>query len=544
LKQLALEEKIGQVFMFGFPGKSPEGACTLIKTLKPGGIIYFARNCGTVKEVAALSAQLQNWARDSAAGIPLFIAADQEGGIVARLTQDIPVMPGPMSLSAAASKGSANLIEQASRAMAIQLRSAGINVNLAPVLDVNDNPENPVIGIRSFGEDPGLVAKYGALATKGFIQGGVIAVGKHFPGHGNTSVDSHLDLPVLPHSMERLGSCELVPFTTAINQGIPAIMSAHIVFQAIDSQKPATLSRAVLKGLLRDTLGFQGLIMTDCLEMNAISKHPGTARGAVEALKAGCDLLLVSHTRALQEQAWIELLEAVRSGEVSEDRLDDSVERILRFKQIFQIPNCLPPEKAYGPDSEKLSRELHLRSITLVKNERSLIPLPSAGDRKLKLCLAGPMPKKLLQVEDPLTPGPGLQISGPGRSPKTALGKSLYELCNTLEIDEIDMDEPQALERSLALAEDADATIILAQNAAKNPVQSLFIKTLTQKVSNAVLIATRDPYDIEIAPAIHTYLCTYSNRPEAMRALAQVLVGKSVPLGKLPVSLRGLSPAE
>lgn len=544
MNNLTLEEKIGQVFVIGFPETNPEGANKLIRKLMPGGIIYFARNCGTVEEVASLSAQLQDWARDSGAGIPLFVAADQEGGIVARLTQDIAVMPGPMSLSAAVLNGDAHLIEKASQAMAIQLRSAGINVNLAPVLDVNDNPDNPVIGIRSFGEDPGLVSKFGVLAAKGFRQGGVIAVGKHFPGHGNTSVDSHLALPVLPHSMERLDSCELVPFKNAINQDIPAIMSAHIVFQAIDSQKPATLSSAVLNGLLRETLGFQGLIMTDCLEMNAIAKHPGTARGAVEAFKAGCDLLLISHTGKLQEQAWLALLEAVKSGEVSEDRLNNSVKRILNFKEMFQIPNCLPPEEAHNPDFEKLSRDLYLQSITLVKNERGLIPLLSGQKDKLKLCLVSPMPKKLLQVEDPVTPNLEHRTTGSDQRPQTDLGKSLHKICNTLDITEIYMDEPEALERSLALAKKVDAIIILTQNAAKNPSQALFARTLTQKVPNVLLIATRDPYDIRIAPGTHTYLCTYSNRPQAMQALAQVLMGKSAPSGKLPVSIPGLNPVK
>jgi beta-N-acetylhexosaminidase len=538
VEQLTLEEKIGQVFMFGFPGKDPEDAHYLIRNFKPAGIIYFARNCGTVEETAMLSAQLQEWARNSSPGIPLFIAADQEGGVVARLTQGIPVMPGPMSLAAAVAGGDDKFIEEASYATAIQLRSAGINLNAAPVLDVNDNPENPIIGIRSFGEDPELVARYGVLAAEGYRRGGVIATGKHFPGHGNTSVDSHLDLPVLPHSMERLNSCELVPFKKAIKAGIPAIMTAHIVFQAIDSQKPATLSNAVLRGLLRDTLGFQGAIMTDCLEMNAISKHPGTARGAVEAFKAGCDLLLISHTREFQEQAWAGLLEAVKSGEVSEKRLDESVNRVLDLKRAFQIPNPVPAGNAYDPRFEELFHELHLRSITLVKNDKNLLPLVPPDGRKMRLCLAATMPKRLLQVEDdPLKQQSAVAETGP----RTGLGKSLLSLCSTLKIDEIDIDGPDALETCLTLADKADATIILTQDAVKNPFQAKFAQKVIEAVPNALLIATRSPYDIRVIPAAHTYLCTYSSRPETMRALAHVLTGKRAPSGKLPVTIPGLS---
>ncbi len=541
MRELTLEEKIGQVFMFGFPGNNPEDAQKLIRELKPGGIIYFARNCSTVEEVSSLSNNLQDWAANSGAGIPLFIAADQEGGIVARLTQGIPVMPGPMSLSAAVSgtDTDVHLIEQVSRAIAIQLRSAGINVNLAPVLDVNDNPNNPVIGIRSFGENPGLVSKFGALATKGFLSGGVLAVGKHFPGHGNTSVDSHLDLPALPHSMERLNSCELMPFKTAINAGIPAIMSAHILFQAIDTQKPATLSYPVLTGLLRNTLGFQGLIMTDCLEMNAISKCPGTATGAVEAFKAGSDLLLISHTRKLQEQAWLALLEAVKSREVPEDRLNRSVELILRFKEIFGIPNPLPPEKAYNPEYRQLSDNIYLRSVTLVKNRHGLVPLLPGTGGKLGICLAGLKPKRLLQVEDPFAPDSGGHCRVDTQEPKIELGKSLRTRYSNLDLTEVYIDEPSAIEKCLSLARKVQAIVILTQNASKDPVQARFVRQITEQVSNTILVATRDPYDIRIAPDAHTYLCTYSNRPQAIDALAQVLLGTARAAGRLPVSIPG-----
>lgn len=540
MEQLTLEQKVGQVFMFGFPGKDPENARYLVQNLQPGGIIYFARNCGTVEEVAALSALLQQWATTSCSGIPLFIAADQEGGVVARLTQGISVMPGPMALAAAVSDGRPELIEEASWAMAIQLRSAGINLNLAPVLDVNDNPENPVIGIRSFGENPQLVARHGVLAAQGLRRGGVIATGKHFPGHGNTSVDSHLDLPVLPHSLERLNSCELVPFKQAIEAGIPAIMTAHIMFQAIDPEKPATLSGPVLKGLLRNTLGFKGVIMTDCLEMNAIAEHFGTARGAVEAFKAGCDLLLISHTRKLQEEAWHALLEAVKSGEIPEERLDESVARILELKRAFQIPNPLPEADAYHPRFEQLSRDLHVSSITLVKNEKGLFPLAVPAGRKLRLCVAATMPKRLLQVEDDPSRYPGLSLSGP----RTHLAKSLLEVGSSLEIglviDEVDMDAPGALETCLSLSQEADATIILTQDAVKNPAQARFAQAVVEKVPDTLLIASRSPYDIRVIPGAHTYLCTYSNRPEAMDALAHVLLGKKVPAGRLPVTIPGL----
>ncbi len=534
MENLTLEEKVGQVFMFGFPKNNPGKALDLIKTFKPGGIIYFARNCDSIEKTSILSAELQNWANDYGSGIPLFIAADQEGGIVTRLSQNLAVMPGPMSLSAAVSGENSTYITNASRATAIQLRSAGINMNLAPVLDVNNNPHNPVIGVRSFGDDPNIVSKYGTAAVKGLEQGGIISVGKHFPGHGNTSIDSHLDLPVLPFSMENLNSCELIPFRSSINCGIPAIMSAHIIFQAVDRQNPATLSRKVLKDLLRNTLGFKGVIITDCLEMNAIAKHPGTAQGAVEAFKAGCDILLISHTKSLQKEAWFRLLKAVRSGHISENRLNESVNRIIRLKQLFKLPNCLPTQMAYNPDFKKLSQELHLRSTTIVKNEMQLVPLPVAENRKFKICIISSITKTPLLVQDPLIEN----TESPDSCVQTPLGKFLNKLCKNLEINEVGMGYPKALKKSLTLATNSNITIVLTQNAANNPGQSQFVRNILDKVPNTIVVATGEPYDIAIAPDnIHTYLCTYSNHPEAMRALAYVLMGRFIASGRLPVTI-------
>lgn len=567
VEDLSLEEKVGQVFMFGFPGKTPEDARELISELKVGGIIYFARNLGSVEEVSHLSSTLQEWAMSNPSGIPLFISADQEGGIVSRLTQGISVMPGPMSLAAA---DGPELVFEVSRASAEQLRWAGINMNLAPCLDVNDNPENPVIGVRSFGSDPRKVAELGSAAVKGFYEGGIIPVGKHFPGHGNTSLDSHLDLPILPHPRSRLDQVELVPFKYAIESGLPAIMSAHIVFQCIDPERPATLSEPVLKGLLREELNFQGLILTDCLEMNAISKFVGTVRGAVEAFKAGCDILLISHTRELQKAAYQALIEAVKTGEISEERLNESCARILRLKEKLGLPNPLPRTAASSQKMSELSRRAHLQSITLVRDEKGLIPLkpeltgtgfPEKSDAQNAeggILIVASRAQRLLQVEDaPSRKAPDER--GPQNEPWTSVDKalrqhqskeSLENYCTTPlgkslasrgwprvnSIEEVFMEDPGALEKSLALGKKAGYVIVISQNAKKNQLQAEFIRRLQENLERVILVASRDPYDIHVVPGIGTYLCTYSTRPEAMDALAQVLVGMFRPVGRLPVS--------
>lgn len=537
MRPLTLEEKVGQVFMFGFAGKNPEGATRLIEDLHPGGIIYFARNTGTIEEVSSLSRSLQECATHTGSGIPLLIAADQEGGIVSRLKSDIPLMPGPMALAAAASNGDHSLVYRASRAMGLQLRAAGINMNFAPVLDVNNNPKNPVIGIRSFGEDPSLVANFGVMAIGGFISAGVIPVGKHFPGHGNTSVDSHLALPVLSRSIAELESCELVPFKAAIQANIPAIMSAHIVFQAIDPQNPATLSSAVISDLLRGTLGFKGLAVTDCLEMNAISRHVGTAAGALSAFKAGCDLLLISHTYEIQRQAYSVLMKAVKTGEITEDRLDAAVNRILRLKETFQLPNDLSAEIAHDSRFGKLSHDLHVRSTTLVKDEHNSIPIRPADGENLRICIAIPKPKRQALVENPVeklstSTDPSWKLNR-----QTDLAISLSNLCPNAEITEVFMEDLTSIEQCILLSSKVHATIVLSENATIDETQAKFIQKVVSEAPNVILIATRNPYDISVAPAVGTYLCTYGTQSEAMESLAEVLLGLKHATGSLPVSI-------
>lgn len=537
MRSLTLEEKVGQVFMFGFAGKNAEGATPLIEDLHPGGIIYFARNTGTIEEVSSLSRSLQECAIHTGSGIPLLIAADQEGGIVSRLKSDIPRMPGPMALAAAVSDGDHNLVYKASRAMGLHLRAAGINMNFAPVLDVNNNPKNPVIGIRSFGEDPSLVANFGLMAIGGFISAGVIPVGKHFPGHGNTSVDSHLALPVLSRSIAELESCELVPFKAAIQANIPAIMSAHIVFEAIDPQNPATLSRAVISDLLRGTLGFKGLAITDCLEMNAISRHVGTTVGALSAFKAGCDLLLISHTHEVQRQAYSALLKAVKTGEITEDRLDAAVDRILRLKETFKLPNDLPAEIAYDSRFGKLSHDLHVRSITLVKDEHNIIPIRPADGENLRICIAIPKPRRQALVENPVeklstSTNPSWKLNL-----RTDLAISISNLCPNAEITEVFMQDLTSIEQCILVSSKVHATIVLSENATIDENQAKFIQKVVSEAPNVVLVATRNPYDISVAPAVGTYLCTYGTQSEAMESLAEVLLGLKPATGSLPVSI-------
>ena len=534
LRGMSLEEKAGQVLMVGFGGKDAIDAKAAVEKLKAGGLIYFARNTGDVCETAALSRSLQQMA-ESATGIPLLISADQEGGIVSRLTQGLPDMPGPMALGAA---GDEDLAFRVSRGIGVQLRAAGINVDLAPVLDVNDNPKNPVIGVRSFGSDPGRVAALGAAAVKGFLASGIAPVGKHFMGHGNTSVDSHLDLPVLDKSEEELWMTELRPFVAAIGAGLPAIMTAHIVFGALDPDHPATMSQAVLEGLLRQRMGFQGVILTDCLEMNAVSMSPGTPRAAVLALKAGADLLLISHTWELQEEALRQVVEAVQRGEVPESRLDEAVFRVLSLKRSLGIPNPLEPSTADSEELRALSREAHRRSITLVRSAAGALPGNTTTTTHTLVVSA--------------TSGPGTPDGavGAGTTSGTAaeLARCLRQrgIAGAREVgahEALDIAAQgrggarEALDLAAQAPGGAVRLILLVQNAWKDDQQLSTARALLQAFPDAIVVAVRDPYDARVLPQARTFLCTYGPRPGAMEALGEVLTGASQPGGRLPVTL-------
>jgi beta-N-acetylhexosaminidase len=536
---LSLREKVGQVLMVGFSGKDPEGAAVAVRDLKVGGIIYFARNTGTVAETAALSQALQDMAA-SCGNLPLLISVDQEGGPVVRLDRGLPLMPGPMSLGAT---GDPELALKVARAAGIQVRAAGINMNLAPVLDVNDNPDNPVIGVRSFGSDPSLVETLGTESVQGFLSAGIAPVGKHFPGHGNTSVDSHLELPVLPHPMKRLAEVELKPFRAAIRKGLPAIMTAHIIFKAIDPHRPATLSEPVLQGLLRRDLGFQGLIMTDCMEMNAISEYFGTARGAVLALKAGADMVLISHTPELQREACEMLVEAVQTGEIPLSRLDEAVRRILSLKKALRIPNPLPPGAADTEEFSRLSAEAHRRSITILRDAG----LPVGSNESSRIVIASSYPERALgealremgaQVVHLAYDSPAFsEMTAPGvtTSGATAPGTTTPGT-TTPGTTTPGATAPGVTTRREELNQ-ADTVIILTRNAWKNEKQAAWVRSILREKPGAVLVATGDPYDFRVFPDARAFVCTYSHRPEALRALAEALTGAVKAEGRLPVRL-------
>ena len=329
---MTLTDQIGQLCMIGFE----ETEVTLdlrawLQAYRPGGVILFSRNLVNPEQIAKLTNDLQAIAGD----IPLLMAIDQEGGRVSRLPSDFTIFPPAATV---AQSGSTDLTYQAASVTAKELRSVGINMNMAPVLDIHTNPANPIIGNRAFGTEPKQVYEMGIATIAGLQDHRVLACGKHFPGHGDTSTDSHLELPIVHATRQRLEKIELQPFRYAIDHGLQALMTAHVHYPALDPLYPATLSPTILSGLLRQDLGFSGVILSDDLEMRAILDHTNIGDAAVRSIQAGADMLLICKSRELATETFTALEEAVTSKKLNFTQVEASLAKINHVKQQFVYP--------------------------------------------------------------------------------------------------------------------------------------------------------------------------------------------------------------
>lgn len=334
LEGMTIEEKIGQLFIVGFEGTElNEDTVVFLKEHRIGGVIIFGRNIQGPEQVMKLTDSLQAL-KNGPEGVGLFIGTDQEGGSVNRLPGEHGKFPSARVL---ASENDPDTVKMAAAQMAIQLKEIGINLNFAPVLDINSNPDNPVIGDRAFGNNPDIVTSMGAAFIEGTLDQGMIPVAKHFPGHGDTGTDSHRGLPIITHPMERLEDFELLPFKEAIENGVPAIMTSHILLKEIDDVYPATLSKAVINKMLRGRLGFKGVVVSDDLDMEAITSSYSAGEAAVGALKAGVDILLICHRREAMIEAYGGVAAAVTEGDIAEEVINNAVKRVLNLKKKFGL---------------------------------------------------------------------------------------------------------------------------------------------------------------------------------------------------------------
>jgi beta-N-acetylhexosaminidase len=511
---MSLEQRVGQVFMLGFEGTSlnPSNRA-LIHDLHLGGVTLFARNIDNAQQLARLDADLQTIADP----LPLFVSVDQEGGLVVRVTDGATVFPGNMAVGAA---GDPELAQQLAVASADELLAMGVNMDLGPVVDVNTNPLNPVIGVRSFGSKVEDVSLLGVATIQGVQGQGVSAVAKHFPGHGDTAVDSHRDLPVVPHPMSRLETTEFKPFQAAMQAGVDGIMTAHLYVPSIEPEanRPATLSKAVLTGVLRDKLGYQGLILTDALDMAAIKKDRSAAEAAVEAFDAGADMLLVAgieaEDRARLGEGPSALLAVVRSGRISEERLNASVQRVLEAKLKRGIidgmtaPSSAPLEVLNSPEHRALALNVARKAVTLQRDDSGLLPLRSSQN---VLVVVPDAPTRSLAEDDELASSLIDAIKQFAQSAHAASPKAAADA-----------------------AKNADVVVLATYDLAQNPQQQALAQSLVATGKPVVGVELRGPYDAAVAPRIGTWLAVYGDRPVHLQAAAEALFGKVSPTGRAP----------
>lgn len=337
----------GQMMMVGFSGvdEISEDFINFIEEYKIGNVILFSENIYSANRLKKLCDKVQQVIK-KVTDYPALISIDQEGGMVSRFSPDLPASPGAMAIGRT---GKAEYAYESGLITAKELKMCGVNFNLAPSCDINNNKKNPVIGVRSYGEDADTVYRFAKQMADGLKAGGVIPCIKHFPGHGNTNSDSHLVLPSINKSLEELEEVELFPFKKLIEDDIEAVMTSHIIFKALDSDYPCTMSKTVLTDLLRDKLGFDGLIVTDCLEMGAIKENYGSVKGGLKAVEAGADLLCVSHNFEVAR----DILDAVIEN-IDTERLKISAEKIIKLKERYLVDSLLSHKQDI--DSDELAK--------------------------------------------------------------------------------------------------------------------------------------------------------------------------------------------
>lgn len=526
LRGMSLEQKVGQLFVTYVNGQAADvphpknqtdfgvaTAAEMVRKYQPGGVIYFNNssrdNIDTPKQIAQLSNGLQKASR-----VPLLISIDQEMGLVTRIGPPATQLPGSMALGAGRSTKDA---EEAARITAQELRAMGINQNFAPDADVNSNPANPIIGVRSFSSDPKLAADMVSAQVRGyegrrwFDQSSVTSTAKHFPGHGDTAEDSHTSLPVSNRSLDQWRQIDAPPFRAAIAAKIDSIMTAHIQVPQIDpSGNPATLSPKIITGLLRDELKYDGVVVTDSLEMAGVRKLHSDAEIPVLAIKAGVDQLLMPPNLGLAIDS---VLKAVRSGELSERQIDQSVLRILKMKLLRGVMLTAEVDEnrvdqIVGSNTQA-AQAIADRTVTAVRNDAQAIPLNATA---------------------PL-------VVGTSDAPTTALATRL----KGTKVVTATSPTPAQRQQALAAAANADKIVVLTNNLSTRPAQLDLLGQLIATGKPVIAVATGNPYDVAYSGA-KTWLATYSTTTVSMEALARILLGETKPQGKLPVDVPGPAP--
>ncbi len=521
----SLTGRLGGLVMTGFPGVDIDDD-TLSQLKNLAGAILFKHNLRSAAQTRSLTDALRELHQEELG--PL-IAIDQEGGTVSRLADFGTTTPSAMALGAIADE----TVTQAMYGIIGQeLAALGVSWDFAPVADVNSNPQNPV---RSFGSRPAEVAAHVNAAVRGLHGAGVAATAKHFPGHGDTFVDSHVGLPALDHGIDRLREFELVPFAAAIAGGVDAIMTAHITLRAIDAAAvPATLSRALLTGVLREELGFDGVVCTDCMEMDAIAATYSAEEAAVMAVAAGADLVLFSHGADKARRAVDGLERALQDGRVTGEQVDRSLARVDALRARCSAQQRLAGDRRAahldgltavgGAAHQSAALEAARKAITLIRDPNGLLPLRfEAGDRVfvVRFCSGGHTP-----VEDKAA------------RHQTVIGKALAAAGARVQ-EQVRTFDPAGHEykQLLMAAGSAQSIIAITARVRQHPLQARAVGDLALLGKPLIAIAAREPYDASMLPGSATVVASYGDDPLALQAASEALLGVIRTRGKLPVEV-------
>jgi beta-N-acetylhexosaminidase len=519
---LTLEQAIGQKLMLSFSGAtpSPEILAALQERHVAGITLFRAHNVVDPAQVRALNDALQQAARASGQP-PLLIAADQEGGTLFALAGTTP-FAGNLALGATRP---AELAYRTGYATARELAAMGINVNYAPVCDVSVSHRNPVVGPRSFGSDPQLVAELGAAMIRGSQDAGVAATAKHFPGHGGTALDSHYGTPVLWRDTEQLRQTELPPFVAAVEAGVKLVMTGHIALPLLNSGSdvPATLSPAVLRGLLRGELGFRGVIASDALDMHAIRQGPAFLIDAIAAVAAGVDLLTLTIHVSERLSVYDALLQAAKRRLLAPADVLASAERVLALKHWCTQTEQPRLDVIGCAEHRALAFEVASRALTLVRDDAKRIPLRLPAGARIAVVL--PTPRDLTPADTSSYDTPMLAKAVRGFHTATD------ELSTTINPAD---GEVAALREQLRRYE---LVIVGTLNAREHRGQAALVNALLADGVATIAAALRMPEDVLAYPAAPTYICAYSLQPPSMDALAQALWGEIPFLGRLPIPI-------
>jgi len=530
MRKMTLEDKVGQMIAWQYNGNFYNADSETMKDLEDlivnhriGGLVVFA---GNVYETAHLANAFQGMAK-----VPLLMASDFERGVANRITGST-LFPNMMSIGAADSE---DLAYQMGRITAREGRALGIHMAYAPVVDVNINPDNPIINTRSIGEDPERVSRLAAAFIRGCQENGLIATAKHFPGHGDTDVDSHSLLPVINADRKRLDEVELYTFKKAIEAGVQAIMTAHLNVPALDPTPdlPATLSPLILTDLLRKQFGFRGLIVTDAMTMGGITNTYSNTEAALRAIMAGVDMVLLPPQPA---KVVVFLKEAAKTGRIPEARINQSVRRILMakarlglYRQKLVDIDALP-QKISAQESLSQAALTFESAATLVKNEGNLLPLPS-------------LDKKIAVLS--LSSDAGDYFAG------RTFAEGVKKRCPGAQIFYADSDTGrESLEDAVAKSAEAEVVVCalfsrLSDRKGSVGLDSKHIELIQRFAEGErpiVILSFGSPYFLKHFPDVDAYLCLYQNTPQTQDIAVRAIFGEMEIKGKLPVSLPGLYP--